>query len=266
MEYFKMLLDSEGLERFETELLAAIRPSIRMLTKETSEKDIPIGASKLGGRPDLPKGMSWPYLNMPYSFVGQVNLADIEEADRYSLPKSGMLYFFLAAHNLFSMRGDYYNEQNAKVLFVNEEIDLERTDFPHDLNHEWIYRACEIKYSYEPNVPPVESSVAKSFGIIPEDKYIVDKYWRFRNAFVEKHYNPDQFITKLLGYPDQYQADLQYQCDHKSPLDWISLFQVDSDYFKTNMMWGDYGRLHFMIRQQDLIEGLFENSYVIYQC
>ncbi|UVI29348.1 YwqG family protein [Paenibacillus spongiae] len=237
-----------------------------MLTKEKSEEDIPIGASKLGGRPDLPKGMPWPYLNTPYSFIGQVNLADIEEAERYLLPKSGMLYFFLAAHNLFGRIGDYYNEQNARVFYVNDGIALERTDFPHDLNPNWIYRACEIKYSCEPNVPPVESSAAKSFGISLEDKYFIDKYWRFHKAFVERHCNADQFITKLMGYPDQYQADLQYQCDHESPLDWILLFQADSDYFKTNMMWGDYGRLYFLIRQQDLIEGLFDNSYVIYQC
>lgn len=268
MKDFNILLRNEGLENFETELSAIVRPAIRILTKEISEEEISVGASKLGGRPDLPEAISWPYfsLNMPYSFIGQINIADIEATKRYLLPKSGMLYFFLAPDNLFSMTGDYHNEQNAKVFYVNEAIALERADFPHNLNPNWIYKACEIKYCYESNMPPVEYSALKSIGISLEVKDHFKKYSNFLKAFVEKYNTNDNFTTKLMGYPDQIQGDLQIQCDDKFPLDWVLLFQVDSDYGKTHMMWGDYGRLYFMIRQQDLIDGLFENCFVIYQC
>ncbi|WP_028612788.1 YwqG family protein [Paenibacillus harenae] len=268
MKDFNMLLRNEGLDRFETELSAVVRPAIRIQTNEIREEAIPVGASKIGGRPDLPKGISWPYfsVSMPYSFIGQINMADIEETKRYLLPKTGMLYFFLTSDNLFSMTGDYYNEQNARVFYVNEAIDLERADFPHNLNPNWIYKACEIKYCYEPNMPPAEYSVVKSLGISLEAKELFKKYCNFSEAFLEKHNFTANFITKLMGYPDQIQGDLQIQCDDKFPLDWILLFQVDSDYEKTHMMWGDYGRLYFMIKQQDLIEGFFENCFVIYQC
>lgn len=83
------------------------------------EAGVRIGASKLGGSPDLPKGMAWPTGELPVgqrereifvgfdrvrtlssatvdlSFVAQIALADLPEfKDRKLLPKTGTLAFF----------------------------------------------------------------------------------------------------------------------------------------------------------------------------
>src|SRR5437870_1820334 len=59
----------------EAKILAVTRPTINVDSVKASEKSIPVGASKLGGGPDLPPGTSWPAIDgNPLSFLGQFNL------------------------------------------------------------------------------------------------------------------------------------------------------------------------------------------------
>lgn len=41
-------------------LASQARPAVLLLTAEAEEDEIPLGESKMGGRPDLPRGASWP--------------------------------------------------------------------------------------------------------------------------------------------------------------------------------------------------------------
>ena len=67
---------------------------------------LPIGASKFGGRPDLPDGFQWDTFTTdtydddevkprPLAFLAQVNLADVSAYDTEQLlPETGLLSFF----------------------------------------------------------------------------------------------------------------------------------------------------------------------------
>lgn len=48
-------------------------------------------------------------------------------------------------------------------------------------------------------------------------------------------------------------------------MDWELLLRVDSDE-NANMMWGDVGRLYYLIRRQDLELRAFEKAWLIFQC
>jgi uncharacterized protein YwqG len=55
------LLAAAKLGPWAAKLAAQARPSISLVAEDTgNEDDLPLGGSKLGGRPDLPPGMSWP--------------------------------------------------------------------------------------------------------------------------------------------------------------------------------------------------------------
>ncbi|MCA9174186.1 MAG: DUF1963 domain-containing protein [Planctomycetales bacterium] len=89
--------------------LPLARPALRMTSVERSDDVLEIGASKLGGLPDLPSPRHWPvgeacraiyndatagYQDLA-GFLGQVNLAEI--AGSYAardLPSEGLLSFF----------------------------------------------------------------------------------------------------------------------------------------------------------------------------
>lgn len=54
--------------------------------------EVPLGSSRVGGLPDLPKGAEWPTGpgGMPYAFIAQINLAELRDAvgDASGLPES----------------------------------------------------------------------------------------------------------------------------------------------------------------------------------
>src|SRR5947209_14455363 len=88
-----------GLARVVKDIDRLARQSIRLLATETDESFINIGASKLGGVPDLPPGAAWPELKgLPQSFIAQMRLEEVRMYDTDKvLPESGMLCVFYHA-------------------------------------------------------------------------------------------------------------------------------------------------------------------------
>src|SRR5262245_49418102 len=88
-------------------VVARMLPSIRLVPQVAAE-ELPLGASRIGGCPDLPKGTNWPRRsdaagedpaewedNSPLRFIMQVNLAEVAPFDVADvLPKTGLLSFF----------------------------------------------------------------------------------------------------------------------------------------------------------------------------
>lgn len=85
-----------GLDELFKLLSPLARNAIRIDTQAKNDDDIVVGASKFGGSPDLPDGLSWPLNeNGALSFVAQINFTEASKFDIDSLlPKSGMLYLF----------------------------------------------------------------------------------------------------------------------------------------------------------------------------
>lgn len=101
-----------------------IRPSIRLTYADPQPDVYPVGASRVGGLPDLPPGVEWPHWPgrgrnpaSPLCFLAQINLAEAALFDvEHLLPASGMLYFFAATWvNCIS---DHYIEEGLwRVLY-----------------------------------------------------------------------------------------------------------------------------------------------------
>ena len=89
------LLDA-GLARVVDELVEAATGCISITTHQRSDESIPIGASKIGGEPDLPAGVEWPHCkNAPLSFACQFNLSSVPaNSSAGRLPSEGLLSFF----------------------------------------------------------------------------------------------------------------------------------------------------------------------------
>jgi hypothetical protein len=71
---------------------------VEISLKASDDQQIPIGASKFGGSPDLPRSEPWPVneqTGKPLHFVAQINFSEVSEFDTQSeLPSRGMLYLF----------------------------------------------------------------------------------------------------------------------------------------------------------------------------
>src|SRR5205085_499921 len=89
------LLHSSGLARIAGELLHLVQPAVEIALTPTDDAGIRLGASKMGGLPDLPADVDWPSWHEPMAFIGQFNLGETAEHDQDGfLPRKGLLSFF----------------------------------------------------------------------------------------------------------------------------------------------------------------------------
>jgi uncharacterized protein YwqG len=257
--------------------------SIRMKTTLTSENEIPLGSSKMGGTPDLPQGMSWPECRGdPMAFLLQIRLDDFAPYDFQGyLPKEGLMYFFYEARAQ-KWGFDPEDRGNWKVLYyTGDPAKVQRAVLPANLPRESKFRSCNLTIYPELTLPPWESEEIDRLSLSKDEK---DSYLDLTTAL-----RPDnETVHCLLGHPDQIQGEMQSECQmasngiymgnassmddprrktlEKGAADWRLLLQIDSDEKGLEMMWGDAGRVYFWIRQQDLEKKDFDNVWLILQC
>ena len=89
-----------------TEILDNLKKNEITLSTEFNNNSEIVDKSKIGGRPYLPKDLTWPYYQeLPLSFLAQINLEEVSSLDKDKLlPDKGMLYFF---YELETQEWDY---------------------------------------------------------------------------------------------------------------------------------------------------------------
>src|SRR5438067_705103 len=112
-----------GLSRVIKDIDRLARQSIRLLATESDESLIKVGASKLGGVPDLPPGAAWPELKgLPQSFIAQIRLDEVRMYDTDKvLSQSGMLWFFYDAQQE-TYGADPADRGGWQVLFKDGDL------------------------------------------------------------------------------------------------------------------------------------------------
>lgn len=253
------------------------RNTVHASLEARDDKVIPIGTSKLGGEPDLPAGQEWPATleGEPLAFVGQVDFAAAAPHDRDGLlPESGSASFFYSLDQDgwgFDPKAD---ADKFKVLFFPATTRLERRKTPEYLIEEGLHPACVLTFGAATSLPDYSDQRLETE--LSEDE--LDTY--------QETTDPGR-RTKLLGYADQIQDEMELECalvshgincgsadgynDPRRPAiekeksDWILLLQVDSE-DEAELHWGDCGRLYFWIRKQDLASLNFDRAWLILQC
>jgi hypothetical protein len=164
-EQLETVLAQARLGEWSPRLAAAARHAIILEPGPIEEgADAPIGVSRLGGMPDLPPEVPWPWrpalpsggwkelpqnlqellhLEMahearswPLSFIAQIDFAEIHSAGGLEgFPSSGRLLFFCDPGS-YPWGATTKDQACASVMFIQEPTDrLGRRDFPAELNH-----------------------------------------------------------------------------------------------------------------------------------
>ncbi len=273
-----------GLARVADELHGVMLPSIRLNATPISENDLPVGCSKLGGTPDLPKGTPWPVCTsswslgdlpygVPMALLAQIRMQDVASHNPSGrLPKSGMLYFFYEARE--QSWGLFTLDRGKWQVIYHDGANLQRAVPPEDLPRESHFRACELSFSTEITLPDCDSKVIKRLGLSEKEEL----------AYLDL--GPEGVVGhRLLGHAEQVQNDVMVDCQlamhdfwRKFPTsmsqipmleaeadNWELLLQLDSDP-DADMMWGDVGRIYFCIHKHDLQNRDFGNVWMLLQC
>jgi len=274
-------LAAAGLGRHAEALLGLAAPSLRLRPQPRPSRPLPLGATKLGGHPDLSAGWSWPRgWETPLSFIAQLDLAAIAHHPHLPqvLPQAGLLVCFYDADQQ-PWGYDPRDRDGFKVGFIPPGTPLHRAEVPADLPDDGRYR--EVGLAAEPQLTyaPWESFAVEQLGLSDGE--------RLAYGQVLADDQSGQVIHRLLGHPDPIQGDMQLECQLASSgiycgdarsqhdpraaalragaADWRLLLQIDSDQ-RAGMLWGDVGRIYYWMRAQDLAARHFEQAWLVLQC
>lgn len=285
MSELETMLLSKGLPNYFSQLKPFAKNAIRITLEQQDDSALPIGTSKFGGCPDLPRDMEWfrqELTNIPLSFVCQINFAQVSPYDLDGkLPGRGMLYLFYD----YSLDGmpwgfDPNDADGKKVLFYDgDPAELERKSAPHDLDENGcLFGAATLRFESTLELPALESSHGSLLELSADEK---ERCWDFLDETSEVE------INKILGHSDNIQGSMELECElvshglycgnssgykegrakglDKNTAHWNLLLQIDSN-DDLNMMWGDCGRLYLWITDEALAARDFEQSWLILQC
>jgi uncharacterized protein YwqG len=249
-------------------------PCVRLRTSMMNDDEIGVGASKIGGSPDLPPDAAWPeWRGKPLSFLAQLDLREVAEHTLPGVvPDGGVLSFFCDSA-LDDVGVDPEDAGGWRVMWHPGRSQLARRSAPPADGVE-VFPACILRISAEFSYPDWQA-LAPPLGMSGDDAYEIDE---------TIHVMRGEPIHQLLGIPRPVQNDPALDCQYSlaglytsgfdaerarqvepGAAEWKLLFQLDSD-DNADMMWGDSGMLYFMIHQADLREWRFDRTWMVFQC
>ena len=268
-----------GLSRLLKDIDRVSRPSIRLHTTPVDESTLNVGASKLGGVPDLPSGVFWPeWKGFPQSFIAQLRLDDVHEYDvAQVLPQHGMLWFFYDAQQQ-TFGADPSDRGGWRVLFMDGDLTgLRHATVPTKLPASSRFHSCSMTFTSEITLsqqPRLE---------IPDFDWTEAEQKSYEALLATFPDPSDRSIRhhRLLGNPDMIQDDMRLECQlashgvteitdprvaelSKGAMNWQLLLQVDSDE-PIGMHWENAGMLYYWIQAADLQARQFDNTWLVLQ-
>jgi uncharacterized protein (TIGR02996 family) len=231
-------------------ILALARPAFAYKTVKAAEKSLAIGASKFGGRPDLPPGTNWPrHDEHPLSFLGQFNLADLQGSPvARELPATGVLSAFC----LYLDDGnDDFPDGSWRLFYFPDVTKLVRREFDEELADESRFPSCRVEYAEVLTLPKASAPAAKVLRIAdahPADDVYGNLYWSLCTG------------DHILGYPFPIQGGSLGEKKGERHL--LTICGND----QTGWEFADGGELYFVIDEEQLREGKFDRVNMMFDC
>ena len=260
-----------------------------------AEGDLAVGASKFGGRPDVPADFVWPVFETktweddqvrarPLAFLAQFDCAQLAPLDKEGLlPHAGLLSFF---YELDSQRWGYDPKDLGCARVFWFEGPLAAAEFPSELDEAFRLPELAAKLSQAADAPDFQDACPAL-----EYAFTANDYRCFDQARRELGMDYPANRSQLLGWPDLIQNNMTLQCElisrgyylggswEEVPMeeraalrtpsvrDWQLLFQLDTvEHGDFELMFGDCGRIYFYIRREDLAQRRFDRVWLIQQC
>lgn len=269
------LIQQAGLGRLANVLASDQLPSIRLQGSEQPAED---AVTRLGGRPNLPPETLWPtrHNGSPLAFLAQFDLSTLPPLAPDPLPPTGSLFFFYDAVDQ-PWGFDPNDRDGFRVIYSNTPLAPHPLrPFPEDLAEEAQFKSIPLDPVIETTIPGINSPAHQSVDLSEEE---FETYLDLTDETAPLH--------RIGGHADEIQGPLEikaqlvshgiycgdpegYEEGHTRGLDagavdWRLLLQVSSD-DQAAMMWGDMGRLYFMIHKDDLRDLRFDKVWTILQC
>jgi uncharacterized protein YwqG len=299
------LLVKHGLAHRADELMAYLRPSIRLSVEPADDADIPVGASKIGGNPDLPADFVWPIWEdeewseqhiknwlhrfkypsapekvRPLAFLAQFNLAEIAHFDAaHQLPSNGMLYFFC---DPFSVYISGTTDDGRAHVYSYAGTQVRRGPTPTNLHLASRYPSTRLTFQTELTLPSLECEFFYGSSAYSSDE--LDSTMAVEIALIGDIHSDDIVFHRLLGYPQPVQncVETEYELgvlSRQNPAQSNDELYTKAcknserwrlllqlDSERDLFSWEDSGRMYFCLTQEAFAAHRFGEAVAIIQC
>ena len=248
-------------------ICALARPALK-LTPIEAEDEVPVGATKFGGKPDLDDATAWPeFQGKLHTFIGQFRLEDLGEtqAGRF-LPQSGLLSFFVFDDPIETGQPAAEGAKGAwQVIYTEDTSRLKRCDPPKEFDEGNRLAPERLLLMEETLDLPYVSTYgldsdyanrclgnrrAKSLGLNREHG---DAYEAILEALLPER----EERSHLMGW-----SHPQVVADDPVEEDFRHLLTVASEE-QLEWCWADGHQLFFSLRPDDLTARRFERTAII---
>lgn len=278
------LLAAAGLGFLTERVAAQERPSIRFRLERVAPEDITLGATCIGGDPDVPADFEWPHAQgAALPFVAQVNLGEVATLGALpKLPPSGMLYFFFGEDAYFAGLGS--GLRAWQVIYRRDTATLHRMPSPAPVPPRERYHPCRVHMAAELTLPPLDPYSPHTLARLGLNAPLTHEqnvaYWEAQQILSQvQHATHHLPIHRIGGWADEVQSEVEWECLEEvqapMPLEvgianskenpWRLLLQMDTD-GGPDTDWGDTGRIYFLIHEDHLTRHDFSNVWAILQC
>lgn len=257
------LIADYGLSSLSHEIRSVLSSCILARTRRTRQQDIPLGATRLGGAPDLPAGFPWPTnAARPLLHVAQINLKDLARVDlEQQLPTKGWLCFWVLCDD---SKITNPHEPISQVAYIEPGTELVTAKVSRSNS----LSPCRVSFGrffclpYASQTPFVGElghgdrwdlyadldMALRSTPIIPFPPLPAEPWWKRLNHFGRPHYGLHQMFgdpQRVKFVPPEYKGQ-------------VLLLQARSDDELDSLWtWGE-GSLCYYIRPEDLQRRAFE--------
>ncbi len=265
-EFVKRMSETLG-----TELLRKLQPTAHaeliLGFDPLSQGGVRLGQSRAGGFPDLPRGLESP---SGLSFLCQINLEEVPRLPSCSLlPGRGLLYFF---YNTEDQPWGFDPADRGKWAVLYADTPASKLRAMPELLQPTLADSFRIRFLKEQRYSDPEYT---------SDSFSADEIRDYRYALEEIATGR---LDKLMGFPDPIQGGIESQCELAShgvfcgdsswqddpaapvllehPDDWRLLLQLDSN-TPMGWMWGDTGRLYFMLPADAIERRDFSKAWTV---
>lgn len=267
------------LTKYKEFLLAVAKMATYLVLKE-EDAEIPVGASKVGGTPDLPEHLVHPTNENGelYIFHAQINCEEIADFQSY-FPRTGMLYFFVNDEEYAEKPIILYhdNSQNLKPYAYTEQDNW--IDNYHTFSN--LRAACAVAFENAVSIPDFYNSANYFQQEFPDYAHLFqfddddDEAWRaFDTVMDAVHKLNDQLNTP--GWSAKQNNFGSHKCNayvftqHESPEaqaaakfggkpnDWLALLCMES---VGDFNFWDAGTLTYCVHKKDVAIQQFEKVH-----
>jgi uncharacterized protein (TIGR02996 family) len=244
-------------------LLRLGRPALTFKSARAKEAALNVGASKLGGRPDMLPEVKWPiFQTEPLAFLGQFNFSDLAASlVSRELPDSGVLSVFYLVDEDYERASD--PKGSFRVFHFPDVSKLARRELQEELRDAERFKPCRLTFTEILTLPDADSPWKKDLGFRNDDE-AEGAYQELVVGEVGEGDDADDggLAHRLLGYPCPLQSDPL----RKKTMQHLLTIDSDDKRGGPGWMWGDSGLLYFTIAEEDYQKRQFDKVRCEMQC